>query len=456
MSSNLKIAVVEDNEWFRRFLTHLISMIQEYEVKAYSSGKELLDDIHRFAPDIVSIDYRLPDLTGDILMEKVKTTFPSVDVIIISEQEDIEVAIELMRKGASDYLVKSKDMKELIFKTLKNIDEKRSLQTEIVALKKEVQTKNEFSSQLIGNSPLLKNAILLLDKAVKTTIPIVIQGETGTGKEVVAKGIHYASPRKDKKFVAVNMAAVPTELMESELFGFEKGAFTNALSRRIGKFEEAHGGTLFLDEIGELDIALQAKLLRALQEKEVTRLGSNEPVKVDCRIVVATHRNLLDEVQKGKFREDLYYRLLGLNIKLPPLRERGNDILILARHFIRLFAKENSMTSLEISESAQQKLLRYSWPGNVRELKSIIDLSMVLCEGSQIMPEHIQLNENKSFQGILQQELSLREYDLQIVQFYLEKYNNDVTKVSKLLDLGRTTIYRMLKEIEDTKKSIDL
>jgi DNA-binding NtrC family response regulator len=448
MSTNLKIAVVEDNEWFNRFLVHIIGMIQEYEVRGFFSGKELIEGIQHFSPDIVTIDYRLPDTTGDVLMQEVKSIFPATDVVIISEQDDIEVAIELMRKGASDYLVKSKDMKELLFKTLKNIDEKRSLKTEIVELKKEVQTKNEFSKQLIGNSPLLKNVIQLLEKAVKTNISVVINGETGTGKEVVAKGIHYSSGRKDQKFVAINMAAVPSELMESELFGFEKGAFTNALTRRIGKFEEASGGTLFLDEIGELDMALQAKLLRALQEKEITRLGSNEPVKVDCRIVVATHRNLLEEVQKGNFREDLYYRLFGLNVNLPPLRERGNDILILARHFIQLFAKENGMDAFELSEKAQQKLLHYSWPGNVRELKSIIDLSMVLCEGQHILPEHIVLQENQSFQSLLQKEMSLREYNLKILQFFLDKYNNDVTKVAKKLDLGRTTIYRMLKEVE--------
>ena len=448
MSTNLKIAVVEDNEWFNRFLVHVIGMIQEYEVKGFFSGKELIEGIQHFSPDIVTIDYRLPDTTGDILMQEVKSIFPATDVVIISEQDDIEVAIELMRKGASDYLVKSKDMKELLFKTLKNIDEKRSLKTEIVELKKEVQTKNEFSKQLIGNSPVLKSVIQLLEKAVKTNISVVINGETGTGKEVVAKGIHYSSGRKDQKFVAINMAAVPSELMESELFGFEKGAFTNALSRRIGKFEEASGGTLFLDEIAELDMALQAKLLRALQEKEITRLGSNEPVKVDCRIVVATHRNLLEEVQKGNFREDLYYRLFGLNVNLPPLRERGNDILILARHFIQLFAKENGMDALELSEKAQQKLLHYPWPGNVRELKSIIDLSMVLCEGQHILPEHVVLQENQSFQTLLQKEMSLREYNLKILQFFLDKYNNDVTKVAKKLDLGRTTIYRMLKEVE--------
>jgi DNA-binding NtrC family response regulator len=448
MNSNLKIAVVEDNEWFNRFLVHIIGMIQEYQVKGYFSGAELMKDIHQFSPDIITIDYRLPDTSGDKLMHEVKLLQPSTDVLIISEQDDIEVAIQLMREGASDYLVKSKDMKELLFKSLRNLDERRRLKTEIVALKKEVQTKNEFSKQLIGNSPLLKSAISLLEKAVKTTIPVVINGETGTGKEVVAKGIHYSSNRKNQKFVAINMAAVPAELMESELFGYEKGAFTNALNRKIGKFEEANGGTLFLDEIAELDISLQAKLLRALQEKEITRLGGNDVVKVDCRIVAASHKNLLEEVEKGNFRSDLYYRLFGLNVQLPPLRDRGNDILILARHFIQLFAKENNLPALELSEAAQQKLTHYLWPGNVRELKSVIDLSMVLCEGKQILPEHISLQENKSFNSLLQEEMSLREYDLKIVQFYLKKYNNDVTKVSKILDLGRTTIYRMLKEME--------
>jgi transcriptional regulator with PAS, ATPase and Fis domain len=275
---------------------------------------------------------------------------------------------------------------------------------------------------------------------------VTITGETGTGKELVAKAIHYNSSRSDKPFVAVNVAAIPHDLIESELFGFEKGAFTGANYRRIGRFEEAHGGTLFLDEIAELDIALQAKLLRALQEKEIVRIGSNKPVKTDCRIIVATHQNLQELVLRKAFRQDLYYRLYGLHIELPPLRNRGNDLILLAKHFVNDFCKENELPAKTLSKSAVDKLLSYSFPGNIRELKSVMELAITLADNDEITHEHIVLENEALMPDITEQEMTLQEYNLRILKKYLEKYNNNTSVVAEKLGIGVATVYRMIKK----------
>ncbi len=281
-------------------------------------------------------------------------------------------------------------------------------------------------------------------------ITVIISGETGTGKELVAKAIHYNSRHKDKSFVAVNVPAIPSELIESELFGHEKGAFTGASSRRIGRFEEADGGTLFLDEIGEMSMNLQTKLLRVLQEKEIVSVGSNKSVKTDCRIIAATNKNLREEVKKGNFREDLYYRLLGLPIELPPLRDRANDILILARHFIVDFCKENNIPLRKLSEQAQKKLLNYSFPGNVRELKSLVELAVTMSVREEIEASDFVLDSGDPLAAISGEDLTLREYELKIIKATLAKCNNDIGLTAKKLDIGVSTIYRILKEEKKT------
>jgi transcriptional regulator with GAF, ATPase, and Fis domain len=249
----------------------------------------------------------------------------------------------------------------------------------------------------------------------------------------------------------VNVAAVPAELIESELFGHEKGAFTGASYRRIGKFEEAHGGTLFLDEIGEMDPAFQAKLLRAIQEKEITRIGSNKPVKTDCRIIVATNRNLRQEVRSGKFRKDLYYRLLGLPIELPPLRDRDKDILILSKYFINSFCEENEMEQRKLTSQAQKKLLSYDFPGNIRELKSVVELAAALASSEKIDAEDLVLAADDPLPEVLTEELTLREYNHRIIKAYLQKYDNNQQAVADKLDISVSTIYRMLKEEKEDK-----
>lgn len=297
----------------------------------------------------------------------------------------------------------------------------------------------------------MKEVFALLSKAVKVpNINVSIYGDTGTGKELIAKTIHYNSIRKAKPFIAVNMGAIPSDLIESELFGHEKGAFTGAILTKKGKFEEAEGGTIFLDEIGEMDINLQVKLLRVLQEREITRVGGNEVIKVNTRIITATNKDLMEEVKLGNFREDLYYRLLGLPIHLPPLKDRQNDIITLSQFFLNSFCEDNNLEPMAFTSRAKKKLLGYAFPGNVRELKAIIELSAVMAGSQQIDEENILLNSNNTELDILSEEMTLKEYTERIIRHYLRQYNNNVLKVAKKLDIGKSTIYNMIKREKES------
>ncbi|MBN1417006.1 MAG: sigma-54-dependent Fis family transcriptional regulator [Bacteroidales bacterium] len=443
-----KIFVVEDNEWYNRLLVHTLSLNPDYEVQHFFNGKDFLNRLHE-SPDIVTLDYRLPDITGLEILKKIRQENSDIQVILISEQEDINTVVDLLKLGAYDYITKSDDIKDRLLNTVQNIRNGIGLKREISSLRREIQKKYSFRQQILGESPAIKGIYELIDKALTTNITVVLSGETGTGKELVAKAIHYNSKRKDKAFVAVNVAAIPSELIESELFGHEKGSFTGASFRRIGRFEEADGGTLFLDEIGEMELGFQAKLLRVLQEKEIVRIGSNKPVKTDCRIIVATNKNLKDEVKKGHFREDLYYRLLGLPIELPSLRERANDILILARHFIRQFCIENELPLKKLSTQAQKKLLHYPFPGNIRELKSVVELAATLSSGEEIESADLVLNHDDPLSTMAHDDLTLREYEMKIIKVTLKKCNNDIKLTAHMLDIGVSTIYRLLKEEKD-------
>jgi len=440
-----KIFVVEDNDWYNRLLVHSLGLNPDYEIKAFFTGQECIDQLHE-NPDVITLDYRLPDMTGLEVLKQVKGINPDIQVILISEQGDIETVVDLLKYGAYDYIVKSKDIKERLLNTIRNIRQGIGFKKEIIALKKEVQAKYDFQNSIVGESKAIKRVFDLISKAIETNITVSISGETGTGKELVAKAIHYNSNKRDKKFVPVNVAAIPSELIESEMFGHEKGAFTGAAYRRIGKFEEADGGTLFLDEIGEMDINFQAKLLRALQEKELTRIGSNEPVKSDYLIIVATNKNLSLEVKNGNFRKDLYYRLLGLPIELPPLHERDKDVLILAKYFIDQFCKENGLPSKILAELSQKKILAYSYPGNIRELKSVVELAVALSSSDIIEASDILFDADDPLPDLLSENLTLRDYDRKIIRAFLNKHNNNQQKVAELLDISISTIYRILKE----------
>ncbi|MGA2405948.1 MAG: sigma-54 dependent transcriptional regulator [Bacteroidales bacterium] len=440
-----KIFVVEDSEWYNRLLVHTLSLNPDYEIKSFFNGKDFLNSLFE-SPDIVTLDYRLPDITGLEVLKRIREENSDVQVILISEQEDINTVVSLLKMGVYDYITKSDDIKDRLLNTIKNIRNGIGLKREISTLRREVQKKYSFRQSILGESPAIKSVYDLIEKALGTNITVIISGETGTGKELVAKAIHYNSKRKDKSFVTVNVSAIPSELIESELFGHEKGAFTGAAYRRIGRFEEADGGTLFLDEIGEMELNLQAKLLRVLQEKEIVRIGSNNAVKADCRIVVATNKNLKEEVKKGNFREDLYYRLLGLPIELPPLRDRANDILILAQYFIGNFCNENNILLKKLSAQSQKKLMSYPFPGNVRELKSVVELAVTLSENEEIEPADLVVDTGDPLSIVANDILTLREYQVKIIKATLKKNNNDIKLAADKLDIGISTIYRILKE----------
>ena len=440
----LKIFIIEDDPFYGEIIQYNLSLNPDLDVQLFENASSFFKKIDE-NPDLITLDYSLPDMRGEEVLRKIKKSHPHIPVVIVSGQEDLKTAIGLLKDGAYEYLTKDEDTKDRIWNIIKNIRENVGLREEISSLQDQISKKFDFSKTVIGNSPVMKKVYSMVQKAITSTITLSITGETGTGKEVIAKAIHHNSKLKNRPFVSVNIAAIPKDLIESELFGHEKGSFTGAIARRIGKFEEANGGTLFLDEIGEMDINMQSKLLRVLQEKEVTRVGGNQVVKVNCRIIVATHRDLLDEVRKGNFREDLYYRLLGLPINLPPLRLRGNDILLLAKHFILEYCKDNEIGKLTLSPASQSKLLKYEWPGNVRELKAITELACVMADDDTIEPDHIQFSKNYSMDSVLGKEMSLKEYTSNIIKHYLMKYNEDVVMVSKKLKIGKSTIYRMLQ-----------
>lgn len=440
-----RIFIVEDDLLYGEMLRHHLSLNPDNEVHLFRTGSECLKNLYR-SPAMVSLDYSLPDMSGLEVMRQIKKEYSDIPVIIVSGQEDVSTAVALLREGAYDYFVKDDDVKDRLWNVLKKIRENLLLRSEISYLKEEIGRKYEFRNVIKGNSPSIKQIFGLIEKSIKTNISVSITGETGTGKELVAKAIHYNSVRAKKPFVAVNVSAIPRDLIESEMFGHEKGSFTGAITRKIGKFELANTGTIFLDEVAEMDHNMQSKLLRVLQERELTRVGGNDLIKIDIRLIVATNRNLAEEVQKGHFREDLYYRLLGLPIELPPLRYRGNDIILLAKHFVDEFCHENKMPKLSITEAAQQKLMQYAFPGNVRELRAVIELAAVLTDDEQIDENHISFNSTDSAGNLLMEESTLQEYTLKIIRYYLQKYNNNVLLVAKKLDIGKSTIYRLIKE----------
>jgi DNA-binding NtrC family response regulator len=385
-------------------------------------------------------------MKGDEVIQRIKQQYPDLPVVIISEQQDINTAVHLLKLGAHDYLVKDEDIGDRLWNITRNVTELQALRTEVETLRKVVRNRFVPGHAMIGDSAPMQKLYELIEKANRSTINVSITGETGTGKEVVAKAIHYGSARSSQPFVAVNIAAVPKELIESELFGHEKGSFTGALNRRIGKFEEAQGGTLFLDEIGEMELGLQAKLLRVLQERELYRVGGTQRIPLDVRIVVATHRNLMDEVAAGRFREDLYYRLLGLQLHVPALRQRDNDVVLLARCFLKTTCEEQQLAPKDFSAEAILKLKHYDYPGNVRELKSVVELAALLSDDDGVVEAcHVQFNQQRKPSATLQQPVTLREIERQAIQQCLLEYDYDILAAARRLDIGKSTIYRMIK-----------
>lgn len=442
-----RIFIVEDEPIYLKTIKYIVELNPDNEVHCFTSGKECINNLHK-RPDIITLDYYLPDMSGSEILKHIKSFDPDISVIMLSGQTDVSTAVKLLKNGAYDYITKDNETKDRLINVINNIISNQQIVRENKALKEELGKRYDFSNGLVGQSEGIKRVYSLMEKAIKTDIIVSIYGESGTGKEVVAKSIHYNSNRGKGPFVAVNMAAIPSELLESELFGHEKGAFTGANTRKIGKFELANGGSIFLDEISEMDISLQAKILRVIQEKELNRVGGNENIKINPRVIVATNRNLKEEVAKGTFREDLYYRFLGLPIQLPPLRDRKTDIPILAKHFVTEFVKENNLSTLKISKDALEKLGTYHFPGNIRELKAVVELGCVMTNNDEITANDIHFQNDTEPMDWLKEELTLRNFERKLIRFYLDRYDNNVLTVADKLDIGKSTIYRMLQNNE--------
>ena len=330
-----KIFIVEDDLFLGNLLKKSLEKLDDTDVTHFLSPDECLKNLH-LNPDIVTIDYNLPGMNGVELLDKIKNYNENIQCIMVSGQEKLDVVIDTYRKGAVDYIIKDDNALVNLENSVKSLAENVYLRQENESLKEIVIDRNKYTNILGNSSPVMK-VLRMIQKVEKSNIMVLVTGQSGTGKELVAKAIHYNSPRGKKPFITVNMGAIPEDLIESELFGHEKGAFTDARDRRIGKFEEANEGSVFLDEIGEMNLMMQTKLLRVLQEKEVTRIGSNKSIKLDVRVIAATNRNLVQEVKEGRFREDLFYRLQGFLIHLPPLFERGDDVILLSKNFLTEF-----------------------------------------------------------------------------------------------------------------------
>lgn len=382
MENVIKIFVVEDDMAFGTLIKRTLEKDNNYDVTHFLSGEDFLKHLH-LNPDIVTLDYNLPGVSGIELLMKIKNYDNSIATIIVSGQESVEVAVEAYKNGANYYIVKNRNTFTELAHAVKNSSLNVNLKKEVERLREQIIDRSKYST-IIGESKVALQIIRMIQKVEKNNVMVMITGESGTGKEVVARAIHYNSPRKREPFVAVNVAAIPEDLIESELFGHEKGAFTGADSKRIGKFEEANEGTILLDEIGEMDITLQTKLLRVLQENKICRVGSNKEINLNVRVLAATNQNLGKRVKEGKFREDLYYRLQGFLIHLPPLRERDNDVLLLAKHFLRNFCEQNRLGNKYFSKKAMESMMEHTWPGNIRELKSFIERAALISESTEI------------------------------------------------------------------------
>ncbi|UZR99577.1 sigma-54-dependent transcriptional regulator [Chondrinema litorale] len=443
----MKIYIVEDDPFFGEALSYQLALNPDYKIERFTTGKDFLSHLDE-QPSAVSLDFILPDMTGMEVLKKIKDKYPHMPVFVLSAQQEMETALALFRAGAEDYIIKNEEAIHRLRRHLKNIYEKRSPQDDVENQKVEV-VKNCSFSNIIGKSKSMQAVYKQMEKAVNSPITVSITGDTGTGKELVAKSIHSHSNRKKKNFVAVNVAAIPSDLIESELFGHEKGAFTGAIDRRIGKFELAHKGTLFLDEIAEMDLSMQSKLLRVLQEREIVRIGGNQTIQVDFRLIIATHRKLFSQVEKGEFREDLFYRLLGLQINLPTLKDRKEDVIPIAEFFLKQIASNNKSRQVELSKAAKNKLLNYSFPGNIRELRAIMELAFVMAEDAIINESDILFQEGVMVGRLLQEhEDTLKGYTRRIVKHYLDRYNNDYDIVSSKLAIGKSTIYHMKRNEE--------
>lgn len=396
--------------------------------------------------DTVITDLKMPEKDGMHLFNFLNLKYPDIPVIFLTAFGSVDSAVSAITEGAFYYLIKPPDYVKLKAILAKAVEQKR-LKSEVANLRRQLESTYRFSN-VIGKSPSMEKVFKLVETIKDSSTNVLVLGETGTGKELIARAIHYTSYRHYKPFVAVNCASVPHELLEAEFFGHERGSFTGAFSRRIGKFEEASGGTLFLDEIGELELALQAKILRSIQEKEIERIGGNKKIKIDIRLIASTNRDLKKEVQLKSFRTDLYYRLNVVEVKLPPLRERQSDIPLLVTHFIDKFSQRENKHIFSVSSDVMKIFVGYSWPGNLRELENVMERAVVLAKNDVIgvkdIPSDIKKGaEENSYPGILK---PLKEVEFESIVKAINAFNGNKSKAAKVLGITRKALYSRLKE----------
>ncbi|MGQ9618705.1 MAG: sigma-54-dependent transcriptional regulator [Candidatus Aminicenantia bacterium] len=445
----VKILVVDDERIVRESIH---SWLKEagFEPLTASSGLEALEILEQEEINLFIIDLKMPGMDGIELFREIKRKIEPALAVFISAYGTVESAVIAMKEGAFDFIEKPfcPERVELI---IKKMIEHLSLTEENIQLRREIERRFSFHN-IIGKSPKIQRVFELIETVSKANTTVLIQGETGTGKELVAKAIHYASDRKNNPFVIVSCANIPESLLESELFGHEKGSFTGAIATKKGKFEIAHKGTLFLDEVGELPFQLQAHLLRVLQEKEFTRIGGNEVIKVDVRVVSATNRNLWTEVREGRFREDLFYRLNVITIEIPSLRERREDIMLLANHFLKKYSEENKKEIKGFTKRTTDFLMSYEWPGNVRELENFIEHAVVVCPKDLIDFEDLPLYSVKrySYGNSLK---SLKDVEREHIENVLRETEWNMSKTASILGISRVTLYYKIKEYNITRNS---
>lgn len=440
------ILTIDDEENIRNGLADNFEL-EGYNVEKAASGKEGLAIIAKGNIDLVITDLRMDGISGEEVVRHVTTENPGIPIIVLTGHGSIEDATAAIKAGAYDFLTKPLDLDHLNL-IVKNALKGRQQQKTISELEEKLKKTNS-SIEMIGKSSELNKVKALIEKAAPSKANVLITGESGVGKELVAKSIHELSPRKDKPFVIVHCAALSDSLLESELFGYEKGAFTGADSLHKGRFEAANGGTIFLDEIGEINPATQVKLLRVIQEKSFQRVGGNDVINTDVRIVAATNRNLEEEVKNGKFREDLFYRLNVVRIQMPPLRERKDDIPLLIHSFLREFNIENEKNIKGFDNRAKSAIVKYTWPGNIRELRNCVESAVVMCTGDEIKIDDLPLSvqekgEEKTIS--IPVGMTLDEAEMLIIQENLAFCNGNKSKCAEILGIGRKTLHRKLGE----------
>ena len=447
-----RILVVDDEQIIRESISFILRK-EGYEVTEAANGKEGYEKLVSESFDLVITDLEMPEMKGIELLDRAMQVNPGCLVVIITAYGSLDTAIAALRKGASDYILKPLEFEELLVKIGRLLEHKK-MSVENQYLRRELSKNYDFSN-IVGKSPEMKKVFDIIKRVAETNSTVLVSGASGTGKELVARAIHFNSRRNGKPFIAVNCGAIPETLIESELFGHKKGSFTGSIADKIGFFKAADGGTLFLDEISEMPVQLQVKLLRAIEQREITPVGMSNPISIDVRIIASTNRNLSTEVDAGKFRQDLYYRLNVVEIHLPSLAERKEDIAMLIEHFVDKYRKEMRKEIKGVKKEVINILMQHDWKGEIRELENIIERGVIYCNDGYLsmadLPEFLQ-NESPSRDDISSLQGAMNEYERKFIRGVLQRHNFEKEKVAQELKISLPTLYRRIKDLGITEK----